>query len=55
MTRPGIKRRSPGPLANTLTAIMYMYKQDLVLKDSQGLICHNTQSNQSKPNITRLL
>ena len=27
-----------------------MYKQDLALNNPQGLICHKTQSNQTKPN-----
>ena len=29
---------------------MYMYKQDLVLINLQGLICHKTKPNQTKPN-----
>ena len=28
--------------------LIYMYNQDLTLKDLQGLICHKTQPNQTK-------
>ena len=28
-----------------------MYKEDLVLNNLQGLICHKTQPNQTKPKI----
>ena len=32
-----------------------MYKQDLVLNDLQGLICHKTKPNQTKPNHIYLI
>ena len=31
-----------------------MYKEDLVLNNLQGLICHKTQPNQNKPNQIKL-
>ena len=31
--------------------LIYMYKRDLVLNNLQGLICHKTKPNQTKPYI----
>ena len=38
-----------------LIYLIYMYKEDLSLKNLQGLIYHKTKPNQTKPNLTYLL
>ena len=44
MTRPGIERRSPGPLANTLTArpmsgiYVYIYQREREKREREGLL-----------------
>ena len=58
MTRPGIEPSYPGHFANTLLIrpmvhviyhIIFMYKDDLVFNNQQGLICH--KPNQTKQNM----